>query len=102
MLPQMKNLEYEERLRKLKLPTLKYRCMRGDMIETFKIITGICDKRVTKDIFHLSKSTLRDRPFNLQGGEVVVMFFFRSEFFFSDNTRVFFFVAQSAKFFSRI
>ena len=27
------------------------------MIETFKIITGIYDKRVTKDIFHLSKST---------------------------------------------
>ena len=26
-------------------------------IETFKIITGIYDKRVTKDIFHLSKST---------------------------------------------
>ena len=44
----MKNLEYEERLRKLKLPTLKYRRMRGDMIETFKIITGIYDKRVTK------------------------------------------------------
>ena len=53
----MKNLEYGERLRKLKLPTLKYRRMRGDMIETFKIITGIYDKRVTKDIFHLSKST---------------------------------------------
>jgi hypothetical protein len=28
------------------------------MIETFKIITGIYDKRVTKDIFHLSKSTI--------------------------------------------
>ena len=27
------------------------------MIETFKIITGIYDKRVTKDIFHPSKST---------------------------------------------
>ena len=52
--PQMKNLEYEERLRKLKLPTLKYRCMRGDMIETFKIITGIYDKRVTQDILHQS------------------------------------------------
>jgi hypothetical protein len=50
MLPQMKNIEYEERLRNLKLPTLKYRRMRGDMIETFKIITGIYDKRVTKVI----------------------------------------------------
>ena len=40
----MKNLEYEERIRKLKLPTLKYRHMRGDIIETFKIIIGIFDK----------------------------------------------------------
>jgi hypothetical protein len=36
----MKNLNYEERLRKLKLPTLEYRRVRGDMIETYKIIKG--------------------------------------------------------------
>ena len=30
----LKNLEYEDRLRKLKLPTLKYRRLPGDMIET--------------------------------------------------------------------
>jgi len=29
-------LSYKERLLKLKLPTLKYRRMRGDMIEVFK------------------------------------------------------------------
>ena len=32
----LSHLEYEERLRKLKLPTLKYRRKRGDMIEIFK------------------------------------------------------------------
>lgn len=32
----LKNLEYSERLRKLDLPTLKYRRARGDMIEMFK------------------------------------------------------------------
>ena len=45
---------------------------------------------------------LRDRPFNLQGG--IMVFLFRPEIF-SDYTRVrifFFFVAQSAKFFSKI
>jgi hypothetical protein len=45
---------------------------------------------------------VRDRPFNLKGG---YGFLFRSEFFFSDNTRIrifIFFVAQSAKFYSRI
>jgi hypothetical protein len=34
----MKNLNYEERLRKLKLSTLGYRRVRGDMIEMYKII----------------------------------------------------------------
>jgi hypothetical protein len=38
MLPDMKDLTYEERLRKLKLPSLRYRRLRGDMIETFKIV----------------------------------------------------------------
>jgi hypothetical protein len=33
-IPEMKNLNYEERFRKLKLPTLVYRRVRGDMIET--------------------------------------------------------------------
>jgi hypothetical protein len=29
-------MEYNERLKKLKMPTLKYRRMRGDMIEVYK------------------------------------------------------------------
>jgi len=36
-----KNVSYSERLRKCEWPTLKYRRIRGDMIETYKIITGI-------------------------------------------------------------
>ena len=32
-IPGMNNLPYEERLRKLELPTLSYRRLRGDMIE---------------------------------------------------------------------
>ena len=36
----IKHLSYEDRLRKLKLPTLKYRRLRGDLIEVFKIITN--------------------------------------------------------------
>ena len=45
-IPEMKNLNYEERLRKLKLPTLGYRRVRGDMIEMYKIIKGKYDKDV--------------------------------------------------------
>jgi hypothetical protein len=38
-----RSMSYEERLRFLKLPTLKYRRLRGDMIEVFKILTGKYD-----------------------------------------------------------
>ena len=35
-LPTLKNMTYEERLKKLNLPTLRYRRMRGDLIEPTK------------------------------------------------------------------
>ena len=38
--PGLSSLTYEERLRKLKLPSLQHRRRRGDMIMTYKIITG--------------------------------------------------------------
>ena len=38
MLPGMNGISYAERLRKLKLTTLKSRRLRGDMIETYKIL----------------------------------------------------------------
>ena len=44
MLHGLKDKSYEERLRLLKLPTLRFRRARGDMIETYKIIHGIYDK----------------------------------------------------------
>jgi len=37
----LKTLHYKERLRKLKLPTLKYRRLRWDMIEVFIIINNM-------------------------------------------------------------
>ena len=37
-IPGFKDLSYEQRLRKLKLPTLLYRRVRGDLIEVFKIL----------------------------------------------------------------
>ena len=39
MINSIKNLSYENRLRMLNLPTLKFRRLRGDMIEVYKIIT---------------------------------------------------------------
>ncbi len=42
-LPGMQNLSYAERLKRLKLPTLSYRRLRGDLIETYKITNGLYD-----------------------------------------------------------
>ena len=50
-------MEYSERLKKLKMPTLKYRRMRGDMIEVFKIINGIYDPLTTVDMFELNTTS---------------------------------------------
>ena len=48
LIPGFDNLEYKERLKKLKLPTLTYRRLKGDLIETFKILSqkydpGVCE-----------------------------------------------------------
>ena len=45
-LPCMKNIPYEERLQRLKLPTLAYRRTRGDMTEVYKLLHGKYDSDV--------------------------------------------------------
>ena len=42
----LKNKPHEERLMHLKLPTLKFRRMRGDMIEVFKLTHNIYDESI--------------------------------------------------------
>ena len=49
-IPGLSSLSYEERLRKIKIPTLAYRRIRGDMIETYKILTGKYDPEVSNFI----------------------------------------------------
>ena len=52
-LPGMRDLSYIERLKLLKLPTLAYRRLRGDMIEVYKIIHNIYDH---ESVPHLLKN----------------------------------------------
>jgi ribonuclease P/MRP protein subunit RPP40 len=46
MIPGFKDLSYEERLQRLRLPTLVYRRLRGDMIEVFKYMNNYYDVQV--------------------------------------------------------
>ena len=57
--PALKHMTYEERLRVLNLPTLVYRRIRGDMIETFKITSGVYDKDVVPSLCYRNNSNLR-------------------------------------------
>ena len=41
MIPSLRNLSYEERLKRLGMFSLRHRRLRGDMIEVFKVIHGI-------------------------------------------------------------
>jgi len=50
----LKDLDYKERLRQLKLPTLKYRRYRGDLNQVFKIINGTDDLKF-EDFFTISR-----------------------------------------------
>jgi hypothetical protein len=54
--PSLQQLSYTDQLKKLKMPTLKYRRLRGDMNETFKIVNGIYDKDVTERFFEMSRT----------------------------------------------
>ena len=40
LIPELKHLEYEDRLKVLKLTTLEVRRLRGDLIKVFKIMKG--------------------------------------------------------------
>ena len=49
----LKNLSYHDRLRKLKLPSLEYRRLRGDFIEVYKIVHKIYDPLTTNSLLTL-------------------------------------------------
>ena len=61
-------LTYEERLQKLKLPSLAYRRMRGDLIEAYKITHNFYDPLTTKQFFNFysdSNSSTRTNGFKI-------------------------------------
>ena len=51
------NIPYEERLKLIKLPSLEYRLIRGDMIQVYKIANNFYDPITTNSIFKFSSNT---------------------------------------------
>lgn len=56
LVPSLKDLCYQQRLKELKLPSLAHRRVRGDIIQTFKIVKGLDDCSFEK-FFNYSSST---------------------------------------------
>ena len=66
LIPTLRNLSYPDRLKRLNLPTLAYRRLRGDMIEVFKITHNIYDQRATSGLLLRTPHTrTRGHPFKL-------------------------------------
>ena len=48
----MRDTPYEDRLKAIKLPSLEFRQLRGDMIQVFKIANNYYDSITTKSLFN--------------------------------------------------
>ena len=59
LVPELVNINYTDRLKMLNLPTLKYRRIRGDLIQVFKILNGHNDIN-WEDFFTLDNNRTRN------------------------------------------
>ena len=62
LIPELRNLKYEDRLRQLNIPTIAYRHLRGDMINVYKYATN---KYKTHLLNFDTNSTTRSNGFKL-------------------------------------
>jgi len=67
MIPVLKNYDYNQRLKACSLPTLRYRRIRGYMIETYKK-TGIYDVEVTHKLYPAHSLVTRGNDLRLLKG----------------------------------
>ena len=59
------NLKYEEKLERLNLFSLRYKRMRGDMIETYKIMSGLEDVNSSQFFTRSAMNNLRGHNLKL-------------------------------------
>jgi len=65
-MPELKGIKYCDRPKGCKLPTLHYRRLRGDMIETFKIVSGKYDSCAAPIVTGLHSIITRGRDLRLE------------------------------------
>ena len=65
LIPELKLMSYRDRLVELKLPSIKFRQIRGDLIQTFKIVHHI-DNLKFSDFFSFNKTNQTTRNSNLK------------------------------------
>ena len=65
LVPSLKELPYESRLKELKLPTLSHRKLRGDAIQTFKLVKKLDDCPL-EDFFTFGHYNKRGHSFKLE------------------------------------
>ena len=56
LIPEIKDMDYQDRLKILNIPTLYYRRARGDMIECYRYLTGIYN--IPNDILPKDNKTI--------------------------------------------
>jgi len=62
----LRELSYQERLTYLKLPSLEFRRIRGDLIETYKILHQKYDPETTKTLLKLAPNDNQTRTNSLK------------------------------------
>ena len=82
MLPGFSELEYTERLRKLDLPCMAYRKIRGDIIEVFKMLKGYYDEEIEPPLIkNQSRSSMQLRGNDLKLSKSKIKRASRANFF---------------------
>src|SRR5260221_13635504 len=66
MIRKYRKISYAQRLKKLKLPTLVYRRLRGDIIEMYKIQTGKYDKELSPKLKTIDSTRTRGNALKLE------------------------------------
>ena len=79
----LKDYDYQTRLYKLKLPSLEFRRVRGDLIEAYKLTHNIYDPLTTSSLLQLSSNTkTKGHSFKLQKKRVNTK---KYQFFFTNR-----------------